>query len=103
MLLVKMAKYVGFCVNRRSYLLWPPVVVGLQREQPLVKIYDKGLSEPQSRFGDKPVKFQAFCPQNGTAVLNGIMNAVPATKKMAKKCCKALRHTTPYQYIAERA
>ena len=25
--------------------------------------------EPQSRFGDRPVKFQVFCPQNGTAVL----------------------------------
>ena len=30
------------------------------------------LLEPQSRFGDKPVIFQAVCPQNGTAVLKGI-------------------------------
>ena len=27
------------------------------------------LLEPQSRFGDKPVKFQVVCPQNETAVL----------------------------------
>ena len=27
------------------------------------------LLEPQSRSGDKPVKFQVVCPQNGTAVL----------------------------------
>ena len=25
--------------------------------------------KPQSRFGDKPFKFQVVCPQNGTAVL----------------------------------
>ena len=30
------------------------------------------LLEPQSRFGDKPVKFQVVCPQNGTAVLKGL-------------------------------
>ena len=28
--------------------------------------------EPQSRFGDKPLKFQEACPQDGTAVLNGL-------------------------------
>ena len=28
---------------------------------------------PQSRFGDKPLKFQVDCPQNGTAVLKGFM------------------------------
>ena len=28
--------------------------------------------EPQSRWGDKPLKFQAVCPQNGTAVLKGL-------------------------------
>ena len=28
--------------------------------------------EPQSRFGDKPVKFEVVCPQNGTAVLKGL-------------------------------
>ena len=26
------------------------------------------LLEPQSRFGDKTLKFQVVCPQNGTAV-----------------------------------
>ena len=30
------------------------------------------LLEPQSRFGDKPIKFQVVCPQNGTAVLEGL-------------------------------
>ena len=33
------------------------------------------LLEPQSRFGDKPVKFQLVCPQNGTAVLKGLVNS----------------------------
>ena len=36
--------------------------------------------EPQSRFGDKPLKFQVVCPQNGTAVLQGlttVTNQVP--------------------------
>ena len=28
--------------------------------------------EPESRFGDKPLKFQVVCPQNGTAVLKGL-------------------------------
>ena len=32
------------------------------------------LLEPQSRFGDKPLKFRAICPQNGTAVLKGLIN-----------------------------
>ena len=29
------------------------------------------LLEPQSRFGDNPIKFQVVCPHNGTAVLKG--------------------------------
>ena len=29
--------------------------------------------EPQSRFGDKPLKFQVFCPQNGTGALKGLI------------------------------
>ena len=29
------------------------------------------LLKPQSRFGNKPLKFQVVCPLNGTAVLNG--------------------------------
>ena len=28
--------------------------------------------EPRSRFGDKPLKFQVACPQNGTAALKGV-------------------------------
>ena len=31
------------------------------------------LLEAQSRFGDKPFKLQVVCPQNGTAVLKGLM------------------------------
>ena len=27
----------------------------------------------QSRFGDKPLKFQVVCPQNGTALLKALM------------------------------
>ena len=36
--------------------------------------YIAGLTplEPQSRCGDKPLKFQVVCPQNGTAVLEGL-------------------------------
>ena len=28
--------------------------------------------QPQSRFGNKPLKFQVGCPENGTAVLKGL-------------------------------
>ena len=28
--------------------------------------------EPQSHFGDKALKFQVVCPQNGTVVLKGL-------------------------------
>ena len=48
-------KYVGFCVYRRSYLLWPPVIIGLQ-----------------SCFGDTLLGIRVVCPQNGTAVLMGL-------------------------------
>ena len=30
------------------------------------------LLEPQTRFGDKPLKFQVACPQNGTAARKGL-------------------------------
>ena len=30
----------------------------------------------ESRFGDKPVKFQVVCPQNGTAVLKGLRHVL---------------------------
>ena len=33
---------------------------------------------PQSHFGDKPVKFQVVCPQNGTAVLKGLRHILIA-------------------------
>ena len=32
------------------------------------------LLELQSHFGDKPLKFQVICPQNGTAVLKGLIS-----------------------------
>ena len=37
------------------------------------------LLEPQSHFEDKPLKFQVICPQNGTAVLKGLINLPPAS------------------------
>ena len=33
--------------------------------------------EPQSRLGDKPVKIQVVCPQNGTAALKGLSRYIP--------------------------
>ena len=41
--------------------------------------------EPQSRFGGKPLKFQVFCPQNGTAVLKGLKRKVPNFRTTPKK------------------
>ena len=37
--------------------------------------YHTGLTplEPQSRFGDKPLEISMVCPQNGTAVLKGLI------------------------------
>ena len=40
------------------------------------------LLEPQSRCGDKPLKFQVVCPQNGTAVLKGLIGPMEHTKKL---------------------
>ena len=42
---------------------------------PLLSIF-----EPQSRFGDKPVKFRLVCPQNGTAVLKGLRHVFEETR-----------------------
>ena len=33
------------------------------------------LLEPQSRFGDKPPKFEVVCPQSRTAFLKGLTEA----------------------------
>ena len=41
------------------------------RTIPWVGVGALTLLEPQSRFGDKPIKFKVVCPQNGTAVLKG--------------------------------
>ena len=35
-------------------------------------LYGLTLLEPQSRFGDKPLKFRVVCPKSGTAVLKGL-------------------------------
>jgi len=55
-LLVKIGKCIGFCVYRRSYLLWSPIIVPLIHA-PIVggTHHDLTLLELQSRFGDKPV------------------------------------------------
>ena len=36
--------------------------------------------EPQSHFGDTPLKFQVICPQIGTAVLKGLTPLVPQSR-----------------------
>ena len=41
------------------------------------------LLEPQSRFGDKSVKFQVFCHKNGTAVLKGLKRFTTCTSDTA--------------------
>ena len=40
------------------------------------------LLEPQSRFGDKQVKFRVVCPRNGTAVLKGLIDTDPGPQIM---------------------
>ena len=42
--------------------------------------YHSTLLEPQSRFGDRPLKFQVVCPQNGTAVLKGLKRYAQSTR-----------------------
>ena len=46
----------------------------------------------QSHFGDKSLKFQVLCPQNGTAVLSGISGALTVLKNLRNKDRKALRN-----------
>ena len=50
-----------------------------QRRRPMLT-----LLEPQSRFGDKAVRFQAVCPQNGTAVLRGLKRYQSRREKTEK-------------------
>ena len=62
-LLVKKAEYIGFCVYRRSYLIWSRVLV-------------------QRIWGQITWKVKWFCPKNGTAVgiersYNPFRTAVP--------------------------
>ena len=42
------------------------------REYARLLYHSSTLLEPQSHFGDRPVKFQVVCPQNRTAVLKGL-------------------------------
>ena len=48
------------------------MVVGLKMEQTILRELTQ-LTLLESRFGDKSVKFQVVCPQNGTAVLKGLI------------------------------
>ena len=50
------------------------------------------LSEPQSRFGDKPVKYKVDCPQNGTAVLKGLIppRLISLIHRMCMSCLSHL-------------
>ena len=48
----------------RTYYVWIVTYVLLYYLTPLA---------PQSRFGDNPLKFKVICPQNGTAVLKGLI------------------------------
>ena len=70
------------CQGPRSRPTYVSLVrVGLQprlegtnyiRTRYLVQQMYRTLLEPQSRFGDKALKFQVVCPQNGTEVLKGL-------------------------------
>ena len=62
--------YLHICTNKTSIL---GLVFQFDRiDLPLT------LLEPQSRFGDKLVKFQVVCLQNGTAVLKGLTQITKA-------------------------
>ena len=52
------------------------------------------LLEPQSRFGDKPLKFQVVCPQNGTAVLEGLIRqAIRDGNFVSVAACQSVAHS----------
>ena len=54
---------------RHTPYLWSSYV---QQQYFGASMYALTLLEPQSRFGDKPLKFQVVYPQNGTAILKGL-------------------------------
>ena len=71
----KIGRYLASCVYRRSYLLCPPVIGNwgpILRFWYTAVLIGLTLLEPQSRLWDKLVNFRVVCPQNGTAVLNGL-------------------------------
>ena len=55
-----------------TLLSHPTVGVALLGPKISDRLSSLTLLEPQSRFGDKPLKLQVVCPQNGTAVLKGL-------------------------------
>ena len=69
----------GPCVREHIVFYVSTVYVSVARRPwatpPLKRDRNVNLLELQSRFGDKPVKFQVFCPQNVTAVLKGLRSS----------------------------
>ena len=57
----------------------------------------KSVLEPQFCFGDKPVKFQVICPQNGAAVLKGLKN--PIAVKSYHYCHRKGEQATAYHFF----
>ena len=43
--MVKIAKYIGFCVYRRSYLIWSPVILLLRTEHVVQVLYMDGFND----------------------------------------------------------
>ena len=55
----------------------------------------KTLLELQSRFGNKALKFQAACPQNGTAVLKGLKSRGMQPQRLRHSEPRAARERCP--------
>ena len=47
-MIVKIAKYIGFCVYRGSYLLWPPVIVGFNPFRTAVPLWGQTTPIPSN-------------------------------------------------------
>ena len=60
--------------NRRRYHSTDMIDVAYQRQQ--TNADQLTPLEPQSRCGDKPLKLQVVCLQNGTAVLKGLAESM---------------------------
>ena len=59
------------------------------------------LLEPQSRCGDKPVKFQVLHPQNGTAVLKAlrVQHAAVTSSAIAQRTPTTIVSYTRYHHL----